>query len=236
MQLRHVGVAVFGLWMLLPTAAFAHPFVLGDVPVQSAATLSVDMAHGCAAPDAAHAAGDGEVTREVAVRFDPAVSVRTVVDADGMTVVSAIRTDTYDEWTFVAPEGLAVPAPVITFSVVVDAAPTDTLWLQVFQGCDTIEHRWVATPDAPSGEPGVRVSLTAADPAAPSNGAPPRTVPPGASVDSQDGQTDDSDEADPLNDFLEIDLPQTTEAWLWYVVIAGVAGVLLAKRARNRGR
>ncbi len=239
MRLRLLSVGVLAVW-LLPAAAFAHPFVPDAVPVDSAATLTLDMAHGCVAAEQDHASQAGEPTREVGVRFPDAISVRMVVDDGGFTVVDAKRDGAFDDWTLLAPDGVDIAAPVFTFAVVVDASASDTLWLQVYQRCDTGKHQWVATPDAPDGEPGVRVRLAAADPAAPAVGAPERQEPVGPPVDDNDTVGDDAvedDDADaPAIDFIGIDIPQTSEAWLWYVVIAGVIGVLLAKRSRNQKR
>lgn len=230
MRLRLFISGVFGLWLLVPAVALAHPFVAETVPVQSAATLTLNLSHGCVADDGSHSDGDGEPTREIAVRFPDEVSVRTVADADGFTVEPPKVTDTYDEWTLRASDGVDVPAPVIVFAVVIDAAPTDTVWLQVFQGCDTVEHRWIATPNAPGGEAGVEVQLTAADPTAPADTAPERDAP------GDDDAAVDAEGDEALIDFIGADIPQSEEAWLWYVLIAGVAGVLLAKRSRKQGR
>jgi hypothetical protein len=223
-----IGVTVFAVWLLWPAAAFAHPFVPGEVPVDSAAVLTVDLAHGCVAPLGSHQTAAGEATREVAVRFPPEIDVRTVVDSDGFVTATPSRTDSFDEWTFTAPDGVDVDAPVLSFAVVVTASPQDTLWLQVLQICDTYTHRWVATPDEPAGEPGVSVRLTDADAAAPAAGAPPRD---GEQPPTADASEEGEDSDDPLIDFIGVDIPQTADAWVWYVLIAAVVGVLLAKRS-----
>jgi len=227
MRLRLFLSGVLGLWLLVPAAALAHPFVAETVPVQSAASLTLNLAHGCVAAGGTHSDGDGEPTREIAVRFPLSVSVRTVSDAAGFTVEPPQATDTYDEWTLRAQDGVDVPAPVIVFAVVIDAEPSDAVWLQVFQGCDTVEHRWIATPDAPSGEPGVQVGLSEADPTAPADTAPQRDLP------GDDGAVEDETD-EPLIDFIGIDVPQSNEAWLWYELVAAVVGVLLAKRSRKQ--
>lgn len=241
-------VVALSVW-LVPVVALAHPFVPGTVPVDSAAVLTLDMAHGCFADGASHDGPEQEATREVSVRFPPEIDVRTVVDDFGFTVGVPEKTDMYDEWTFVAPDGVDVSAPTFAFAVVVNAEATDTLWLQVFQGCDTHAHRWIATPDAPGGEPGVRVRLAVADPAAPAVGAPPRDIfvvenaeeePAEVTADADtnaavEGDTDDTNGRDDI-DFIGVDIPQTADAWVWYVLIAGVVGVLLAKRASGRSR
>ncbi|MEX2533552.1 MAG: hypothetical protein WD360_06270 [Nitriliruptoraceae bacterium] len=235
MRMRLFILGVLGLWLLVPAVALAHPFVTEPVPVQSAATLTLDLAHGCVADGGAHSGGDGEPTRQIAVRFPSSMSVRTVSDAGGFTVEAAQSTGMYDEWTLRAADGVDVPAPVIAFAVVVDAKPTDAVWLQVFQGCDTAEHRWIATPDAPDGEPGVQVRLSAADPTAPPDTAPQRDLPSDNTTTGQDEPVDEESD-EPIIDFIGIDVPQSNEAWLWYVLIAGVVGVLLAKRSRKQGR
>lgn len=230
---------IIGMLLVLPTAAWAHPFVRGEVPVDSAATLTLDLAHGCTPADGTHGDGDEEATREIGVRFPPEVDVRTVVEADGFTVEAPVQTDGYDEWTLVADADTDVLAPVVMFAVVVNADPTDTLWLAVYQGCTSTAHRWVATPENPDGEPGVSVRLAAADPAAPAAGAPERDVfadDAATGANGTNGATDEATGDDGSNedaeiDFIGVDLPQTTDAWIWYVLGAGVLGVLLAKRA-----
>lgn len=231
MRLRFVIPSILGLWLLVPAAALAHPFVSEPVSVQSAATLTLNLAHGCVG-EGEHRDGTGEPTREIGVRFPAMVSVRTVTESAGFIVEPPQQTDGYDEWTLRAPEGVDLPAPVITFAVVIDAQPVDTVWLQVFQGCDTAEHRWIATPDAPGGEPGVLVQLIGEDPTAPKDSAPLRDV---FATDDEAVNGDAPDDADaPEIDFIGIDIPQSQEAWLWYVLIAGVIGVLLAKRSRKQ--
>lgn len=244
-----VSVIALSVWFVLPASAFAHPFVPGTVPVDSAAVLTLDMAHGCVADGASHDGPEQEATRDVSVRFPPEIDVRTVVDDSGFTVGVPEKSDLYDEWTFVAPDGVDVSAPTFAFAVVVNAEATDTLWLQVYQGCDTHVHRWIATPDAPGGEPGVRVRLAVADLAAPAAGAPPRDIfvdetveeEPAEVTDDADtngdveGDTDDTNGRDDI-DFIGVDIPQTADAWVWYVLIGGVVGVLLAKRVGGRSR
>lgn len=234
MRLRLFILGLLGLWLLVPAVALAHPFVVETVPVQSAATLTLDLAHGCVADGGAHSGADGEPTREIAVRFPSSVSVRTVSDAAGFTVEAPQSAGMYDEWTLRAADGVDVPAPVIAFAVVIDAEPPDAVWLQVFQGCDTGEHRWIATPDAPGDEPGVQVRLSAADLTAPPDTAPQRDA--AGDATATDDEAVDEDTEEQTIDFIGIDIPQSNEAWLWYVLVAGVVGVLLAKRSRQQGR
>lgn len=232
MRLRLFFTAMTGLWLVVPATALAHPFVSESVPVQSAATLTLDLAHGCVSDGRAHSDRAGEPTRVIGVRFPEAISVRTVTDSAGFVVEAPQRTDTYDTWTLRAPDGVDISAPVIAFAVVIDADVTDPVWLQVFQDCDTASHQWLATPEQQGVEPGVQVPLITADAL-----APPATAPPDMreKMQSTGDETGDGN-AEPLIDFIGVEIPQSNEAWLWYVLFASVFGVLLAKRSRKQGR
>jgi hypothetical protein len=161
-----------GALLLLPTAASAHPFLTdgGRVPVQSLATITLDLAHGCGDEQS----GGGRDTDEVALEAPDWLRVVDVPQPDGWRVTTeqgaAAGTLTI-VWS--ATTG-AEPAPRFTLDVVVDGEEGETRFLRVSQRCGDRIERWVGTPDAPAEQPGIRLRLTAADPSSP----PPLTVTP----------------------------------------------------------
>jgi hypothetical protein len=161
-----------GALLLLPTAASAHPFLTdgGRVPVQSLATITLDLAHGCGDEQS----GAGLDTDEVALEAPDWLRVVDIPQPDGWRVTTeqgaAAGTLTI-VWS--ATTG-AEPAPRFTLDVVVDGQEGETRFLRVSQRCGDRIERWIGTPDAPAEQPGIRLRLTAADP----NSPPPLTVTP----------------------------------------------------------
>jgi hypothetical protein len=162
-------VALVGaMTLLVATPAAAHPFLRGggEVPVDSSATITLDLAHGCGS----EADGTGEDTLEVALEVPSWLRVLAVAEhpayrhdlemaAEGRVAVVT--------WTAV---GAGEPAPAFALDVVATGTAGETRHLAVFQGCDDRSHRWIGTPQEPADDPAVNVRLTAADPARP---APP---------------------------------------------------------------
>lgn len=155
--------------LLVAAPAAAHPFLRGggEVPVDSSATITLDLAHGCGS----EADGTGGDTLEVALEVPAWLRVLAVTDhpvyrhdlevAEGRPAVVT--------WTAV---GTAEPAPVFELDVVATGTAGEARHLAVFQGCADRSHRWIGTPDAPAEDPAINVRLTAADPSRP---APPET-------------------------------------------------------------
>jgi hypothetical protein len=147
--------------VLLPTAAWAHPFVRGgSAPVDSLAELTLAMAHGCGTEQA----GGGDPTLEVAMEVPDGVRI---VDADapeGWTV--AFEGQPVDVVVWLADEARD-PAPELTFRAVFSGEPGDEVYLKVFQGCEGFSYRWIGTPEEPASDPAIRVRLVEADPSAP---------------------------------------------------------------------
>ncbi len=173
---RHLRTAVLltGLLtaLLLPASVVsAHPFVAGrgELPVDSLAEITLQIAHGCGEE------GDeaGAATTEVALEVPEWLRVVEVSDhpgydhdvevSDGRAAVVTWR-----------DAGGAVPAPAFELSVVADGEADETRYLRVFQGCDGASFRWIGTPDDPADDPAIRIELTAADPDRPA--PPPEAV------------------------------------------------------------
>jgi len=167
-----LAVLTTGTVLLLPAPAHAHPFVAGGgrVPVQSLATIELDLAHGCGV----EGAGAGPDTDEVALEVPEWLRIVevpgragwrvTIEDATGAQLGAVVWTAT------TATE----PAPRFLLEVVVDGEAGETRHLRVSQRCGERVERWIGTPDAPAEQPAVRLRLEAADPERP---APPLLEP-----------------------------------------------------------
>ena len=158
------------LALLLATPALAHPFVVGGgrVPVQSLASIQLDLAHGCGV----ERAGAGPDTDEVALEVPDWLRIVDVPEPDGWRVSIEDATDTQLDagvtgvvvW---AADGGAEPAPRFALDVVVDGEAGETRFLRVSQRCGDAVERWVGTPDEPAEQPAVRLRLEPVDPASP---------------------------------------------------------------------
>lgn len=199
-----LATVVFAVTLLVATPARAHPFVQGggEVPVDSAATIALDLAHGCGS----ETDGIGQDTLEVALEVPSWLRVLEVAEhpayrhdlevAEGRVAVVT--------WSVV---GTAEPAPAFELDVVATGTVGQARYLAVFQGCEDRSHRWIGTPEEPADDPAISVRLTAADPdrPAPPEGTPetpgtPTELPAGAAPDESvgDGGTDaDPGSADP---------------------------------------
>jgi len=247
-----LAILVLAATVLAGSPAGAHPFLRdgGEVPVDSLATVTLDLAHGCGS----EAEGTGEDTLEVALEVPPWLRVVAVADqpayrheletADGRTAVVT--------WTAV---GQPEPAPVFELDVVVTGNVGETRHLAVFQGCQNGSHRWIGTPQEPADDPAVNVRLVAADPTrpappeTPAEDAPDEPAPGEASSTADDdarsddaaGAEDAPDEPDAGSEATttvagdaadDRQAPVPTLAWvaLGVLVLAG-AGVLTRRRA-----
>ena len=166
---RGVAAVVLGalltLSVVLPAAA--HPFLRGggEVPVDSLATITLDLAHGCGS----EASGAGQDTLEVALEVPDWLRVVAVAEHPGYGHDLEIDQGRVVVVTWEAaatPE----PAPAFELDVVASGTPGETRHLAVFQGCADAAYRWIGTPDAPADDPAINVRLVAADPDRP---APP---------------------------------------------------------------
>jgi len=167
---RHAIMAtgvVLASALALATPALAHPYVVGGgrVPVQSLATIELDLAHGCGV----EGAGTGPDTDEVALDVPGWLRIVDVPVPDGWDVTV--------EETLVVWEaaGASEPAPRFPLDVVVDGEAGETRHLRVSQRCGDTVERWIGTPDEPAEQPAVRLLLEPSDPDRP---APPLPAPP----------------------------------------------------------
>lgn len=171
-------MALAGLLAMTAVApALAHPFVAGGgrVPIQSLATITLDLAHGCGV----ETAGVGPDTDGVALEVPAWLRVVDVPEPDGWRVMMEDATDLQLEagvtgvivWE--ATSG-AEPAPRFALDVVVDGEAGETRYLRVSQRCGDTVERWVGTPEEPAAQPAVRLRLGPADPASP---PPPLPLP-----------------------------------------------------------
>jgi hypothetical protein len=157
------------LTVLASTVAAAHPYIReGEAPVDSLASLTLDLAHGCQADGVGHAEGEGEglgaPTTEVALEVPAQMRIVDVPELDGWEVELEHDVDGNVEvvsWTATTAQQ---PAPRLPLDVVIDGEPGDELHLGVFQACDELTHRWVGTPEEPAEDPAVRLTLVEADP------------------------------------------------------------------------
>jgi hypothetical protein len=175
--------------------ASAHPF-LGDggrVPVQSLATIRLDLAHGCGDEQT----GAGRDTDEVALEVPPWMRVIDVPAPDGWEVAIGALDDDRGVVTWTATTG-AVPAPRFALDVVVEGAAGETRFLRVSQRCGDVVARWVGTAEDPSDLPAVRVRLTEPDPSSPPPPPPaPAPAPPPLPQTPSTTATDDADTTGP---------------------------------------
>lgn len=176
------------LMVVFAVPAAAHPFILGggEIPVDSLATITLDLAHGCGS----EGSGTGQDSLEVALEVPEWLRVVEVADhpgyrhdvevAQGRIVVVTWRAD-----------GGPSPAPAFELDVVASGPAGESRHLAVFQACVDSSHRWIGTPDAPADDPAIDVRLVAADPERP---APPAA--PIVAADDHAGEEDLAEEPD----------------------------------------
>jgi uncharacterized protein YcnI len=249
--------------LLVAAPASAHPFFRGgEAPVDSLATLTLDLAHGCQD----EAAGEGDPTTDVAMEVPEWMRIVEVPEADGWQVELETDDDGRVEVVSWTDDGGAEPAPTFDLDVVVSGEVGDERFVRLFQACEGFEYRWIGTPDEPADDPAIRLRLVEADP---DNPAPPEPEPePEPSTDDEADATEDeaaeatedtdasddapgdeateddaADEDAEVADEVEGD-PLAADAdddgglaWLWLVLAALVVVGLLAGlvRARRQG-
>jgi uncharacterized protein YcnI len=247
---RRAAVLALAAVLLVAWPADAHPFFRGgEAPVDSLATLTLAMAHGCGS----EAAGGGDPTTDVSMEVPEWMRVVEVPQEDGY-IIDVERDDagtpTVVTWTAEEPRE---PAPDFDVDVVVSGEPGDERFVRVFQACGDFVYRWVGTPDEPADEPAVRLALVAADPDSPPPPEPepqPAPEPDDPAEESADDLVDqpaeDAEQAidepadDPIDGEVEVDVAAVeTDAGgsggLWVVLVALAvalvgAGVWLARR------
>jgi uncharacterized protein YcnI len=157
-----LGALVVTVLVALPAAA--HPFVRGgEAPVDSAATITLAMGHGCGTEDS----GGGDPTIEVALEVPDQMRVVDVADDPEYTATYEVGHDGRVEVVTWTATGDGEPAPDLEFDAVFTGEVGDEVHLRVFQGCEGFSYRWIGTPDDPADDPAVRVTLVEADAAAP---------------------------------------------------------------------
>lgn len=155
--------------LLSAAPAVAHPFVRGgELPVDSLATLTLALAHGCGS----EVAGQGAVTTQVAVEVPDWLRLVEVPEPDGWQVTLEGPADDVEVVVFTAA-GAAQPAPDFDLEVVATGTPGEVVYLRVNQACDDDGYRWIGTPDEPAEHPAVRVTFTDPDPQSPPPPPPP---------------------------------------------------------------
>ena len=228
------------LVLLVGSTAAAHPFVRGgEAPVDSLASLELNMAHGCILDGGGHSHGDaeaeGEPTTDVSLQVPASMRIVEVPEIDGWNVeLEADAEGTVEVVTWTATTAVE-PAPEFPLDVVIDGQPGDELYLRVFQACDDFVYRWVGTPDEPADDPAIRLTLTEPDPARPA----PDPEPPAEEADPAEEPplVEGGVEAEDL-DASPIAVPDDgeTNPLLWAVVglVAAllVIAVILALRRR----
>jgi len=165
--------ALISLLMLTATPALAHPFVTGGgrVPVDTLATITLDLAHGCGDEQQ----GAGADTDEVALEVPAWLRVVDVPEPDGWRVTLE---DATSAQLGAGVTGVVVwsattgtePAPRFTLDVVVTGEAGEaggTRFLRVSQRCGERVERWVGTPDEPAEQPAIRLRLDPPDPTRP---------------------------------------------------------------------
>ena len=225
---RAVGLAV-ALAVLHAVPAAAHPFFREqEAPASSLATLTLDLVHGCHVEDHAHddAHELGAATTHVAMQLPPAVSYVAPADPDDW-VVEVEEEDGRAAVVTWSDAGGAQPAPRFELDLVVDGEPGDEVWFRVVQACGEVSHRWVGTPDAPADDPGVRLTLTAADPS-----SPPPDPAPDPAVEPEDPAEEEADPAvepeDPAAEAEPTDDDEQTAAALPTVLVVAVLVLAVA--------
>lgn len=246
---RGALVAVLATLLVAGPVA-AHPFFDPDeVPVDSIAEVTLDLAHGCGLEDdnGGHTHGDAqdeEPTREVAVEVPAAVAWIEPAEPDGWELDIERADDGRAEvLVYRAEEGTDEPAPQFGLELVVRGEEGDELHWRIMQACDETTYRWVGTEEEPAEDPAVTMMLAAADPDAP----PP---PPEAQDAVEDPEADDGEPEEDLVAELDEDAEEEADeadfvadeddgampGWVLIVVLVatlGIAGLVLLVRTRD---
>jgi uncharacterized protein YcnI len=189
---RASALAVAGA-LLVAGPAGAHPFVRGgELPVDSLATMTLAMAHGCGS----ETSDEGDATTEVSLEVPEWLRIVDVPDEDGWTVEFEEDEDGRPEVVTWTADGAEEPAPDFDLDVVATGEVGEERHLRVFQACDEFVYRWIGTPDDPADDPAIRVTLVEADASSP---PPPEPEP------TEEPEPADEPEPDPADD------PELTE-------------------------
>lgn len=169
--LPRAAAAAVAATLLLATPALAHPFFDPDeVPADSSATVTLDLAHGCDVGDhdeGGEADGDEAATREVAVEVPDAATFVDPAEPEGWELAVEGGEGEREVLVYTAGDGADEPAPQFDLDVVLAGEDGDEVYWRVVQACDETTHRWVGTADEPAEDPAIRVALTEADEDAP---------------------------------------------------------------------
>jgi uncharacterized protein YcnI len=186
-----LAVAIAGA-LLVAGPATAHPFVRGgELPVDSLATMTIAMAHGCGT----EASAEGDPTTDVSLEVPDWLRVVEVPDEDGWAIDLEEGDDGRLQVVTWIADGAEEPAPDFDLEVVATGEVGEERFLSVFQACDEFVYRWVGTPDAPADDPAIRVTLSEPDPSSP---PPPEPEP--APEDEAGDEAEDEPAPDPESD------------------------------------
>lgn len=239
MQLRHpltVSTATAAIVFAAALPAGAHPtFTEGaTAPANSLATLTLQLAHGCASEDLE----GSEPTQEVALEVPDVFSHVEPLGVDGYEITTEGEQGAVpDVVTWTATDG-GIPAPELPMEVVVEGDVGDELYVRVIQRCEGNAYRWVGTPEEPADDPAVLLTLTEPDPDAP---PPPPAEEPAAEEATAEEATPEEATAEEPATSVE-DLPTEPPAddtglglpWplivLGAVTVAGLGALLGARR------
>jgi uncharacterized protein YcnI len=221
--------------LLVAGPAGAHPFVRGgELPVDSLATMTLAMAHGCGS----ETSDEGDATTEVSLEVPEWLRIVEVPDEDGWTVELEEDEDGRPEIVTWTADGAEEPAPDFDLDVVATGEVGDERYLRVFQACDEFAYRWIGTPDDPADDPAIRVTLVEADASSP---PPPEPEPteepepePEPELTGEPGSEPDEPENEPLaaEDGDAAGLP----GWFLPVTIVVLLGAIGALLFARRGR
>jgi hypothetical protein len=256
--LRRAALGALAAALLVASPAAADPFFEPDeAPVDSLASLELDLNHGCftgadAGDDGGggHSHGDDAVeqpTVEVALQVPDEVDHVEPADRDGWELeVELGEDDRVEVITWLADEGTSELAPVFGLEAVHRGEVGDEVFWPVFQGCEEGSYRWVATTDEPEGDPAPSLVLVEADPDAPA----PEPDEPDVSEEAE-GEVDeeptgeeatDEEPADEDAIVEELDAADAGDeglpGWVLVVVllvVVAIIGVVLAVRSRSAG-
>ena len=238
---RRAGVLAIAGVLLVVGPASAHPFVRGgELPVDSLATMTLAMAHGCDS----ETAGEGDPTTDVSMEVPGWLRVVEVAEEVGWDLEFEEDADGVLEVVTWTADGAEEPAPDFELDVVATGEVGAERYLRVFQACDEFVYRWVGTPDEPADDPAIRITLTEADPDSPP--PPEPSDEPEAEVEEPEPEAEepepepapDTDEAAAESEPL---VTPTDGAGLpgWFVpvtavvLLGAIAAVLLGRRGRS---
>lgn len=225
---RSGALAVAGTLLVAGPAA-AHPFVQGgELPVDSLATMTLAMAHGCES----ETSGDGDPTTEVSLEIPDWLRVVEVADEQGWSVELEQDDAGAAEIVTWTADGAEEPAPDFDVDVVATGEAGEERYLSVFQACDDFVYRWVGTPEDPADDPAIGVTLTAAD-----EDSPPPPEPEPEPEPTAEPEPEPEPEVAADTEPAATDADDGVPGWLLpltvVVLIGGVGLLLFARRGRT---